>query len=216
MGRPAQCKRLGVALPGGRREVRFLHLLNYACLLPSVSGTPALFPFTFLPGPAEEVAGVDVPSVAGGRAEDDDQQVVVVSVAAGNEARPGGGSGARFHAVVTVDLQQAVRVLPDDVSGVSAGTDQGTAVLTRGDVLAKSRQAERVVSQRDQVPHRALMSFDGQTVRVFVRRPGHTEPVRRVLTARSFVNGYGESVGPHAPPDCVGWRRSSTCLLSRL
>ena len=156
-------------------------------------------PLRFEPGPAVEVAGVEVAGVAGGAAEDDDDQRFSVAGALGDEAGAGCVGRARFHPRIALDVEQFVRVLPDDVPLVAARSRDGRAAAAGADDLAEAGQLEGGFRQQELVAGRGEMPLVGEAVRVGVLRVGHAEGGRGAVhlgdepAIGGIVDGRGRS-----------------------
>ena len=89
-----------------------------------------------LPGPAVEIARVNVSSVTGARSKHNHEDLIVIAAGGRDEARAGLGCRPGLEALITRGLQQSIGIPPHDITAVSAGSSHGTAELTRADVLA--------------------------------------------------------------------------------
>ena len=126
-----------------------------------------------LPGPAEEIAGIDVARVGVGGTQDYDDELAAVALAPRDKAGTGGGRGAGFDPGVTVDGEELVGVFPDNVALVAAAAGDRGAVLAGVDVLAEEPVLHRGVGEVDEVSGRGLVALGGEAVRVFVVGVGH-------------------------------------------
>lgn len=153
----------------------------------------------FEPGPAVEVAGVEVAGVAGGAAEDDDDARFSLARAVRDEAGAGRIGRAGLHAAIALDIEQFVRVLPDDVPLVAARARDGRASAAGAGDLTEEGEFQRGPGQQELVAGAGEMLLVGEAVRVGVLRVGHAEGGRGAVhlgdepAIGGIVDGRGRS-----------------------